>query len=193
MRILAKEIDLRDETRQAEQVRPGLEIDVHMETTDRLASTQAELMTRVVDVTESLRELEEGEVDFEGEISLLTRVENVMGEAQYYLKGGNTGADSIAAETEAIELLMQSRRINPKSGGSAGGSSPGGGGAGTTEASALALLGTGAERNAKTAERAVSQTTGAAGISLPAEFQTGLDAFFDAIEKHQTVGDQKGL
>ena len=49
-------------------------------------------------------------------------------------------APAIAAETEAIELLLQSKRINP-TGGGGGGSSPGGGGQGTTNDSALALVG----------------------------------------------------
>ena len=187
-----EEIELREETRQVEQVRAGLSAQAQMEKAGRLASTQAELIGRVVNVAESIRELDDGEERFAKEISLLTQVEQVMGEALHLLKEGRTGAETIAAETEAIELLLQSRRINPKGGGG-GGSSPGGGGAGDTDISALALLGTGAERNARTPERTVGQATGATGVSLPAEFRTGLDVFFDALEKRRAIrGREEG-
>ena len=51
-------------------------------------------------------------------------------------------SSAIAAETEAIELLLKSKKINPRGGGG-GGANPGGGGGGTTNDSALALLGAG--------------------------------------------------
>ena len=50
-----------------------------------------------------------------------------MDEATEILARPETGSPAIAAETEAIELLLQSKRINPKGGGG-GGSNPGGGG-----------------------------------------------------------------
>ena len=68
-----------------------------------------------------------------------------MDEATEILARPETGSPAIAAETEAIELLLQSKRINPKGGGG-GGSSPGGGGERHDQDSALALLGGGAER-----------------------------------------------
>ena len=54
-----------------------------------------------------------------------------MSDATEILARPETGGPAIAAETEAIELLLQSQRINPKGGGG-GGSTPGGGGTGTT-------------------------------------------------------------
>src|SRR2546430_7162359 len=105
-----------------------------------------------------------------------------MAEATGILAGGETGSPAIAAETEAIELLLQSRRFNPKGGGG-GGPNPGGGGGGTTTDSALSLIGTGV--NAKEVRQATgaTQATGDAGATLPEEFRTGLDAYFNRLEK----------
>ena len=89
---------------------------------------------------------------------------------------------SDAAETEAIELLLQCKRINPKRGGG-GASSPGGGGTGTTQDSALALLGSGLNQNEKREAREVAQATGETGRVLPEEFRAGLDEYFNRLEQ----------
>jgi hypothetical protein len=181
MKILEKEIDLREETRAADKSRPTLE---RMEFTKRAKSlgiTQTEIAEQVVRATGAILELPNHE-SFGRELGLLTRVDEVMREAaDLLLAKFETGDPTIAAETEAIELLLQSRRVRP-GGGGGGGSNPGAGGSGTTEESALALVGTGAEQNAQRQARHVGQATGAAGSSFPAEFRTGLDAFFDALE-----------
>ena len=53
-----------------------------------------------------------------------------------------TGRDTLAAETEAIELLLQSRRAGGSGGGGGKSSaSPGGGNGGTKASAALALSG----------------------------------------------------
>lgn len=182
MKILEKEIALRDETRGVEQARPALNKTDYGKQADELAETQGGIAQRVSDVTQKIRELPNGEVSFMREIALLSRVRQVMREAQQLLAQPNTGPEPIAAETEAIELLLQARRINPKGGGGGGGSTPGGGGTGDTEQSALALIGAGAEQNAQSQERVVGQATGVSGSALPAEFRSGLDAYFGALE-----------
>jgi len=186
MKILEKEIALRDETRSQEQARKALDAKEYEKRVKPLAKTQDELAVRVAKVTQKIRELPKGEESFPKEIALLTRVEAVMKEAHGLLARPHTGPETIAAETEAIELLLQAKRINPKGGGS-GGSSPGGGGSGTTKQSALALLGSGAERNAKTKVRSAVQATGSNGPELPAEFRRGLDAYFGTLEGSRSV------
>ena len=182
MRILHEEMELREETRALEQARPALELDAFATQALALADTQGVLATRVGAVTEKITELPESRAKFAREMALLMRVEEVMLEARQLLARPDTGPEAIAAETEAIELLLQARRINPKSGGGSG-SSPGGGGTGDTQQSALALLGSGAERQSGVNPRAVRQSTGVSGAELPAEFRQGLDAFFEALEK----------
>ena len=56
----------------------------------------------------------DGESEFAYEIDLLGKVAGVMGEATEILARPETGSEAIAAETEAIELLLQSQRINPR-------------------------------------------------------------------------------
>jgi hypothetical protein len=111
----------------------------------------------------------------------LSAVDTVMSEAALILGQPETGAPAIAAETEAIELLLQSKRINPKGGGGGGGSSPGGGGTGNTTDSALALLGKGRNEKEVREERGVQQSTGETGAVLPEEFRRGLDQYFNRI------------
>jgi hypothetical protein len=78
--------------------------------------------------------------------------------------------------------LLQSKRINPRMGGGSG-STPGGGGHGTTQDSALALLGGGVNEKEVREDHGVSQTTGDSGPSLPEEFRAGLDEYFNRLER----------
>jgi hypothetical protein len=181
MRILHEEIELREQTRALDQMKPAVEPEDYGRQATELSETQGTLAARVGEVTVKIEELPESHEKFAYELALLGRVEEVMLEAQQLLGRPETGAETIAAETEAIELLLQSRRINPKGGGG-GGSSPGGGGTGDTDRAALALFGRGAERNAQYRRRTVRQSTGTSPLELPAEFREGLDAFFDALE-----------
>ncbi|MEM9280565.1 MAG: hypothetical protein AAGA96_01955, partial [Verrucomicrobiota bacterium] len=93
-----------------------------------------------------------------------------------------TGPRAIAAETEVIELLLQAQRT-AGGGGGGGSNSPGTGGEGSTTKSALALVGLGSDDEATIRERQVGQTTGRSSRTLPAEFQDGLDAYFNALEE----------
>lgn len=181
MRILHEEMELREETRALEQAKPALALADYDTQANDLAVTQDELSVRVNQVTQKVREQKDAQTVFAREIALLTRVEEVMIEASNLLASPNTGPETIAAETEAIELLLQSRRVNPNGGGG-GGASPGAGRTGDTDESALALLGSGDERNAGRTTRTVRQETGVSGIDLPAEYRQGLEAFFEALE-----------
>jgi hypothetical protein len=180
MKILEKEINLRKETRAAEQVRSSLEQDLAAERARSLSDSQNEIGDLVVEAMGSIDE-QDNAASFRNERALLARVEQIMREAAGLLAKGETGAATIAAETEAIELLLQSKRSNPNGGGG-GGSTPGAGGGGETEESALALLGSGDEQNAQTLNRSTGQATGVSGRVFPAEFRAGLDAFFGALE-----------
>jgi hypothetical protein len=182
MKILEREIGLREETRAAEQARALLDREDYVAQARPLAETQRELKQRVGAVTENIRELPNAEEAFRVEIAILTRVGEVMTEATLLLAIPQTGPGTIAAETEAIELLLQAKRINPKGGGGGGGSSPGGGGTGDTQEAALALIGSGAEKNAQPRTRDVQMSTGTTGRELPVEFRSGLDAYFSNLE-----------
>ncbi|MCA9131960.1 MAG: hypothetical protein KDA45_02350, partial [Planctomycetales bacterium] len=183
LKILESEVNLREQTRVAEQARPGLQAKAHLAEANRLSDSQAEIGVRTADVVQAIIELPNGDARFGKEISLLTSVGKVMQEATETLASSDTGPAAIAAETEAIELLLQCKRINPKSGGGGGGSSPGGGGKGTTQDSALALLGSGLNQNERREAREITQATGETGRTLPEEYRAGLDEYFKRLEQ----------
>ncbi len=187
LQILEGEVNLREETRVAEQARPAIEAAEHHQAAEKLADTQRTLDERVRKVVERILQLPDAETEFAYELALLGQVSAVMRDASEILAQPETGAPAIAAETEAIELLLRSRRINPKAGGG-GGPTPGGGGGGTTLDSALALLGRGVNEQEVREDHGISQTTGNTGPGLPEEFRPGLDEYFNQLERS---GDPK--
>jgi hypothetical protein len=182
LQILEGEVNLREETRVTEQARPSLSPQDYQQGAGKLAQTQRGLYDRVGKVITRIRELPDAQADFSKELHLLQTVAMVMDETVGILSRPNTRAAAIGAETEVIELLLQSRRFNPKGGGG-GGSNPGGGGGGTTQDSALTLLGSGVNPKEVRQDRGVSQTTGELGSSLPEEFRAGLDEYFNRFER----------
>jgi hypothetical protein len=181
LQILEGEVNLREETRVAEQARPAVKEGEHKAQGAKLAKTQGELEERVMKVIARIRELPDAEANFAYEFSLLGQVAMVMNEAAEILARPETGSPAIAAETEVIELLLKSKRINPNGGGG-GGSSPGGGGKGETQDSAIALLGGGANDKEVREDRDTSQATGQVESNLPEEFRAGLDEYFNRLE-----------
>lgn len=182
LQILEAEVNLREETRVVEQARKALESAEYGRQAGKLSTTQKGLGERVVKLVQRIRELPDGDKEFGKEIALLGQVASVMSEATEILGRPETGPTAIAAETEAIELLLQSKRINPKGGGG-GGSSPGGGGTGSTNDSALAMVGGGVNDKEVREDRGISQATGESGPSLPEEFRAGLDEYFNRLER----------
>jgi hypothetical protein len=182
LQILEGEVNLREETRVAEQARPSLAPADYQRQAGKLSHTQHGLDERVGKVIARIRELPDAQANFGKELRLLQSVSMVMNEATGILARPETGRPAIGAETEAIELLLQSHRFNPKGGGG-GGSNPGGGGQGTTQDSALTLLGSGVNSKEVRQDRGVSQSTGEPNSSLPEEFRAGLDEYFNRLER----------
>ena len=189
LQILEAEMNLREETRVAEQAKPALAKDDYKNRAQKLADTQDGLEERIVKVTKEIRELPDSEAEFGKEIQLLETVAVVMNETTEILARPETGPPAIGAETEIIELLLQSRRINPNGGGG-GGSNPGGGGGGDTVDSALALLGVGTNEKEVREAHDVSQAVGESGRSLPEEFRAGLDEYFSRFEHQPYAGGE---
>ena len=210
MQILEAETNLREETRVAEQRRAGLESDAFSALADRLAETQTALARRVGGMVDKLADMPDGLVRFDEaiqrmerdllpeadkpprfarEIRLFQAVEGVMDEAAGILARAETGRRAIAAETEAIELLLQTQFGGGGGGGGGGGNSPGGGAGGSTRDSALARLGGGVNARARLEAPEEDQAVGRSGRVLPEEFRDGLDAYFNAFERgRQTPG-----
>ncbi|MAS92641.1 MAG: hypothetical protein CMO55_05535 [Verrucomicrobiales bacterium] len=185
MKVLHEEMQLRDETREMESARPGLSPDVYEEKTQSLEYTQQELRERTDEVVTSISELPDASRQFGKELQLLSLVSDIMRESRAVLARPDTGDEAVAAQTEAIELLLQSKRQKKPQGGGGSGSSPGGGASATGNGSALSDIGPGGTANGSPAiqqEREVEQTTGKAGRQLPEEFRNGLDNYFNTLE-----------
>ena len=182
MRILEGEIDLRDETRSLETSRTALAHQEYEDSAARLFETQIQLHERTLTVKDDIRALPEGRARFSKELKIIGLAAVAMKDAAELLCQPSTGPGVIAAETESIELLLQSKRVNPNGGGGGGGATPGGGGAGDTSTPALALHGPGSDPNAHIEAREIRQMTGTSGERLPEEFRDGLEVFFNAVE-----------
>ncbi len=182
MKILEEEINLRERTRVAEQAKPISEKGKYLDLVDELATTQISLQERICAVRVRIEELPDSESEFGKEIALMNEVDRAMIDAAEILDRPDTSKLAIAAETEVIELLLKSKRINPKSGGG-GGSDPGGGGGGDTQDAAIALLGPGINEKEAREDHGVQQSTGTSGSSFPEEYRQGLDEYFQRLER----------
>lgn len=181
LQVLEGEINLREETRVAEQSKAAVEAKKHIAEANRLSVSQTGFQDRVDKVVERIRALPDGEADFAKEIALLGQVSHVMKDATKILASPETGPPAVAAETEAIELLLKSKRINPNGGGG-GGANPGHGGGGDTQDSALTMLGAGLNQKEVRESPGTQQSVGETGPVWPEEFRAGLDKYFSGLE-----------
>ncbi|MGA3170414.1 MAG: hypothetical protein ABSE62_05320 [Chthoniobacteraceae bacterium] len=182
MQVLSDEIKLRDETREAENSKPAIAPPKYTADANLLGGTQGEIGTRTRGAESDIEALPDAGEKFPKEIGLLNEVSGVMDESAGILYRPDTGPQAIAAETEAIELLLEAKRPGHGGGGS-GGSNPGQGGtAQSASEAALADLGPGSDAVGVVAARPVGQATGRAGREFPDEFKTGLDQYFSLLE-----------
>ena len=185
MKVLQEEMYLRDETREMEAARPALALDVYESKVRPLELTQEDLRERVDEIVLEIEELPNAQEHFMIEMQLLSLVSDVMRQARAVLARPDTGPEAIAAETEVIELLLQSNRQN-NSGGGGGGSSPGGGAQADSNGASLNDISFdgGESRASDPSVRAADQSTGQTGRKLPEEFRRGLDQYFNALESN---------
>jgi hypothetical protein len=179
MKILRDEIDLRDETRETEAAKPALDGEEFRARAKALEDKQRDLRDRTHSVVKRIEDQPQGGDVFAREIELMSAVARVLGEARNILARPDTGPEAIAAETEAIELLLQARRNPPQGGGSQGGSQAPG-----APQEGVGGLGPGAEEEPSAPRgRSVDQSTGKEGREFPEEFRRGLDEYFNRLEK----------
>ncbi len=183
MKVTHDEMELRDETREAENGKPAMDKKTYFKRATGLALKQDDIGRRTYEAAQDISKLPKAQ-SFKKEMKLLAQVTEVMADAYKLLDKQDTSAPAVAAETEAIELLLETRRQPPGGGGGGGGNSPGGGGgAAAAQNAALADIGPGGDPTAKVNERETGQATGKAGKEFPDEFKTGLDAYFNSLEK----------
>ena len=175
MRIINREIQLREETRELEQAKEALTADEYRERSIALYDTQ-------ITLTEDTREVETqisllpnvNEPKIQQQLAKVGSAAEVMAEVEDILAEPDTGPRAIAAITEVIEILLQTGRVP---------NAPMIITAPPATASALMLLGVGDDSGRASIEnRSPRQATGKTGRVLPEEFRQGLDAYFDALE-----------
>ena len=174
MKILEAEIALREETRALQQAKPQLDLANYQQMAQALMKTQQEVEDRAKTVIDAIHGLDSSS-EFEDEITQISSSMNAMNDAAKILGEPDTGAGAIAAESEAIEWLLQAKRSS---------------GPLTREGedmtiSALALLGEADEQKTQERLRAVQQATGKSEKEVAEEFRYGLDKYFESLEKTQ--------
>jgi hypothetical protein len=186
MQILEAEMNLRDRTRVAEQTKSPDNAEQYKTAVTELVTTQSNLRERIVKVSQKIAELPNGEEEFGKELQLMAQVNVAMKDAVRILTRPDTGRPAIAAETEVIELLLSSKRINPKGGGGGGGSNPGGGGTGDTTDAAIAMVGPGMNDKEVRQDHKIDQATGTEDNTIPEEFRHGLDQYFERVDRRRS-------
>ena len=175
LRIIDREIQLREETRELEQAKEAITTDAYTERSIALYDTQITLTedTREVAAQISLLPTAE-EPHIQQQLAKVTAAADVMDEVEDILAEPDTGPKAIAAITEVIEILLQTCRIP---------NTPPITTAPPATAAALMLMGIGDDTGTAFIEnRSPRQATGKAGRVLPEEFRQGLDAYFNVLE-----------
>ncbi|MCE2400032.1 hypothetical protein J4G08_03995 [Candidatus Poribacteria bacterium] len=185
LRIINREIQLREETREVEQAKNALTADKYYERSEALSDTQYEIAEDTHEVAREISLLPNANTALiRQQLMKVSKAAEVMDEAESILATPDTGPKAIAAISEVIEILLETQRMPNVPGGGGGGNAPGGGGQALAAiVSALRLMGIGDDSGEAFIEkRSPKQATGKAGRVLPEEFRQGLDAYFNAIE-----------
>ena len=178
MRIINREIQLREETRELEQARTALSADEYGERSMALYDTQITLTEDTREVETQISLLPDAHKHFiQRQLAKVRRAANVMEEVEEILAEPDTGPRAIAAITEVIEVLLEAGRAP---------NAPMATSASSAAASALMRIGVGDDSDSAFIEnRSPRQATGKTGRVLPEEFRQGLDAYFNALEGKQ--------
>lgn len=175
LRIIDREIQLREETRELEQAKEAITLDAYTDRSLALYDTQITLTEDTREVAAQISLLPNAEERLiQQQLAKVTAAADVMDEVEDILAEPDTGPKAIAAITEVIEILLQTCRIP---------NTPPITTAPPATAAALMLMGIGDDTGTAFLEnRSPRQATGKAGRVLPEEFRQGLDAYFNVLE-----------
>ncbi len=178
LRIIDREIQLREETRELEQAKEAITPDEYRERSIALYDTQITLTEDTHEVAAQISLLPNAQERLiQQQLAKVTQAAVVMDEVEDILAEPDTGPKAIAAITEVIEILLQTARLP---------NTPMIMTAPPATASALMLMGIGDDTGKAFIEnRSPRQATGKAGRVLPEEFRQGLDAYFNVLEGKQ--------
>ncbi len=183
MRVLKRETDLREETRELEQSRAALAATSIAKQSEELAKVQHDLARRTAKVIDRIIAIPNGEEDYGRDIQRLTAAVEAMRDAQMLLEKGETAGPTIAAETEAIELLKNSKK-GKKNGKGNGGNPSDGNRTGADLESFVELLDSKPTDGLARPDRNTELSAGNETDSVPSEFRSGLDRLYQAMERN---------
>ncbi|MEO1615628.1 MAG: hypothetical protein AAFV88_07260 [Planctomycetota bacterium] len=155
----------------------------------RLSEAQDLLRDRLDVIVDSLQAEPQGELNFAGEIEVLSAASQAMNEATQTLQSRETGAPAIAAETEAIELMLQSNKIKPDDSGSGSASSSQ---AAATKEAAMQLLEEALNPLAKQRRGETETSIGRSRDQVPERLREPVRRFFDQLEQRRFERDSTG-
>ena len=175
LRIIDREIQLREETRELEQTKETITVDAYTARSIDLYDTQITLTEDTREVAAQISLLPTAEEPLiQQQLAKVTAAADVMDEVEDILAEPDTGPKAIAAITEVIEILLHTCRLP---------NTPMVMTAPPATAAALRLMGIGDDTDTAFIEnRSPRQATGKAGRVLPEEFRQGLDAYFNVLE-----------
>ena len=175
LRIIDREIQLREETRELEQAKEAINPDTYTDRSVPLYDTQITITEDTHEVAAQISLLPNAEEPLiQQQLAKVVRAAEVMDEVEDILAEPDTGPKAIAAITEVIETLLQTCRVP---------NTPMVTTAPPATAAALRLMGIGDDTSTAFLEnRSTRQATGKAGRVLPEEFRQGLDAYFNVLE-----------
>ena len=178
LRIIDREIQLREETRELEQAKEAITPDKYTERSNALYDTQITVTEDTHEVAAQISLLPNAQEPLiQQQLAKVAAAAEVMDEVEDILAEPDTGPKAIAAITEVIEILLQTCRIP---------NTPMITTAPPATAAALMLMGIGDDTGTAFIEnRSLRQATGKAGRVLPEEFRQGLDAYFNVLEGRQ--------
>ena len=178
LRIIDREIQLREETRELEQAREAITTDAYTERSLDLYDTQITLTEDTHEVAAQISLLPNAQERLiQQQLAKVAAAAEVMDEVEDILAEPDTGPKAIAAITEVIEILLQTCRLP---------NTPPITTAPPATAAALMLMGIGDDTGTAFLEnRSPQQATGKAGRVLPEEFRQGLDTYFNILEGRQ--------
>jgi hypothetical protein len=186
MRIIGDEIDLREETRTLDQLTGSSNsvLEASEDLRDRatgLAVQQMDIQERTLNVSQDIRAIPDAAKNFDKELSKLKKGVQAMDDASALLTELNVGKQTNAAQTAAIEALLEARR----SGGGDGSGNSGSGSmaSGTTRRLPMDMVGPGRDAGARVTPRQVGEGVGKTGKQLPEEFREGLDSIFNELSR----------
>ena len=190
LRVLESEVNLREQTRMAERGREAMSRQQYMSEAIRLSESQDLIRDRLDQVVGTIQSAPGAALHFAAEMEILSLASSAMVDATKTLVSPETGPDAIAAQTEAIELLLRSKKVDPEGGESSSGGQAGGSAGGDTNEAAAALLGKSLDALAVERQSETKFAVGRNRNEVPEQWSEGVQQYQLRLEQRRAKEEQ---